>query len=85
MRPILGTRTDTLWESEYPVWLGADKLLSHSPLPHPGRVQVTGHDLVSSPDANNIRIRLDTSGGRGHLTACLLRSAEAKPVFVQSR
>ena len=54
-----------LWEDEYPVWLGADRGLSASPLPHPGKVQVTGHDRVAEPDVNEVRIRLDTSGGRG--------------------
>lgn len=85
LRPIAGTATDRLWEDDYPVWLGADRRLSESPLPHPGNVQVTGHDRVRRPDANDVRIRLDTSGGRGSLAACLLRSATAEPVFLQSR
>jgi serine/threonine protein phosphatase 1 len=83
--PLAGTATDRLWEADYPVWLGADRRLSESPRPHPGKVQVTGHDRVRRPDGNAVRIRLDTSGGRGALTACLLRSAGAEPVFVQSR
>ena len=85
LRPIPGTATDMLWEPEYPVWLGADRGLSESPLPHPGKVQVTGHDRVRRPDVNDVRIRLDTSGGVGTLTACLLRSAAAEPVFMQGR
>lgn len=85
LNPLAGTATDRLWEDDYPVWLGADRRLSESPLPHPGKVQVTGHDRVRRPDASEVRIRLDTSGGRGALTACLLRSATDEPVFVQSR
>jgi serine/threonine protein phosphatase 1 len=85
LRPVTGTNTDILWEDDYPVWLGADRGLSASPLPHPGKVQVTGHERVRRPDINAVRIRLDTSGGLGTLTACLLRSADAEPVFVPSR
>ena len=85
LNPLAGTATDRLWEDDYPVWLGADRRLSQSPLPHPGKVQVTGHDRVRRPDSNDVRIRLDTSGGRGALTACMLRSATAEPVFLQSR
>ncbi len=85
LRPVAGTYTETLWEPEYPAWLGADRSLSRSPLPHPGKVQVTGHERVSTPDASPVRIRLDTSGGRGELTACLLRSADAVPVFIDGR
>jgi serine/threonine protein phosphatase 1 len=85
LRPIPGTNTDTLWEDDYPVWLGADKGLSASPLPYPGKVQVSGHVRVRRPDVNEVRIRLDTSGGCGPLTACLLRSAGAEPMFVPSR
>jgi serine/threonine protein phosphatase 1 len=66
------------------VWLGADRSLSESPLPYPNQVQVTGHVRVRKPEANAVRIRLDTSGGFGTLTACLLRSADAQPVFVSS-
>ena len=50
-----------------------------------GNVQVTGHVLVSKPDANPICIRLDTSGGFGYLTACLLRRADADPEFISSK
>ncbi len=85
LRPIAGTTSDALWRDEYPVWLGADKGLSASPLPHSGRVQVSGHVRVAVPEANAVRIRLDTSGGRGTLTGCLLRSATAEPMFVASR
>ncbi|MCA1685387.1 MAG: metallophosphoesterase [Planctomycetia bacterium] len=85
MRPTAGTATDALWEPEYPVWLGADRSLSRSPLPYPGKVQVTGHERVPEPEANPVRIRLDTSGGRGELTACLLRSADASPQFFGNR
>ncbi len=82
LRPIAGTATDTLWEPEYPVWIGADKGLSKHPMPYPGKVQVTGHVRVSKPEANDVRIRLDTSGGYGHPTACLLRSAALAPEFL---
>jgi len=87
LKPLAGTLTDQLWKDEYPVWLGADRGLSASPCPYPGKVQVTGHEWVQRPDANAIRIRLDTSGGSttGPLTGCLLRSADAEPVFLQSR
>jgi serine/threonine protein phosphatase 1 len=85
LRPLSGTFTETLWEPEYPVWLGADRSLSRSPLPYPGKVQVTGHQRVSRPESNPVRIRLDTSGGRGTLTACVLRSADAAPVFIDGR
>jgi serine/threonine protein phosphatase 1 len=85
LRPIPGTNTDTLWENDYPVWLGADKGLSASPLPYPVKIQVSGHVRIRKPDVNAVRIRLDTGGGLGTLTACLLRSADAEPVFVPSR
>ena len=85
LRSVPGTNTDTLWEDEYPVWLGADRGLSASPLPYPGKVQVTGHVRVGKPEANAVRIRLDTSGGYGTLTGCLLRSADADPLFVSGR
>jgi serine/threonine protein phosphatase 1 len=82
-RPRPGTRTAALWQTHYPVWLGADRRLSARPLALPGRVQVTGHVRVEEPDVDAVRIRLDTSGGdREPLTACLLRSAESEPVFV---
>ncbi len=85
LRPIAGTNTDRLWRPEYPVWLGADRGLSPSPLPHPGKVQVTGHVRVERPEADAVRIRLDTAGGIGRLTACLLRSACDEPTFFASR
>ncbi len=85
LKPVPGTNTDKLWEDEYPVWLGADRGLSVSPLAYPGKVQVTGHVRVGRPDVNGVRIRLDTSGGSGKLTACLLKAAEAVPEFVQGR
>jgi len=85
LRPLRGTITDLLWEDEYPAWLGADRSLSDRPLPHPGKVQVTGHDRVDAPSVDPVRIRLDTSGGFGRPTACLLRSADAEPVFIQGR
>jgi hypothetical protein len=77
LKPHRGSATDRQWQPEYPVWIGADKELSESPLAFPGKVQVTGHVRVSKPDVTPIRIRLDTSGGFGDLTACLLRSADA--------
>jgi serine/threonine protein phosphatase 1 len=85
VNPRFGTDTDRLFNPEYPVWLGADKRLSDRPLPFPGKVQVTGHIRIEAPDANATRIRLDTSGGvREPLTACLLRSPVAEPVFIFS-
>jgi serine/threonine protein phosphatase 1 len=85
LNPVAGTKTDSLWKPEYPVWIGADRALSKSPLAYPGKIQVTGHEVVSEPDVNPIRIRLDTSGGVGYLTACLLRSANAEPEFISSK
>ncbi len=85
MKPFPGSPTDRKWQPEYPVWLGADKDLSDSPLGYPGKIQVTGHVRVSEPDVNPVRIRLDTSGGLGYLTACLLRSADAEPEFISSK
>jgi serine/threonine protein phosphatase 1 len=80
-----GTRTEQYWQGEYPVWIGADRFLSDRPQPYPGKVQVSGHVPVDSPEANAVRIRLDTSGGfREPLTACLLRSATAEPEFIPS-
>jgi serine/threonine protein phosphatase 1 len=85
MDPRFGTDTDRLFNAEYPVWIGADKRLSENPLPLPGKVQVSGHIRVDAPDANNVRIRIDTSGGiREPLTACILNSPTADPVFVFS-
>ncbi len=81
LKPVPGTKTDLLWKPDYPVWIGANRTLSKSPLPYPGKVQVTGHAQVSEPDVNPIRIRLDTSGGYGALTACLLRSPNSEPEF----
>ncbi|MGO9600318.1 MAG: metallophosphoesterase [Isosphaeraceae bacterium] len=81
LRPLAGTNTDLLWQHDYPVWIGADRNLSKSPLPYPGKVQVTGHVQVSKPDETGERIRLDTSGGYGALTACLLRSSDTEPEF----
>jgi serine/threonine protein phosphatase 1 len=67
------------------VWLGADKKLSASPLPHPNKVQVTGHVRIDAPDVNPVRIRIDTSGGvREPLTACVLRGPGEPPEFVFS-
>ena len=85
MKPVMSTNTDLLWQPEYPVWIGAHKDLSKWPLEFPGKVQVTGHVQFSKPDVNSTRIRLDTSGGFGYLTACLLRSADAEPEFISSK
>lgn len=83
--PRFGTTTDRLFTPEYPVWLGADRTLSANPLPFPGKVQVTGHEKVSRPDANAVRIRIDTSGGVAEpLTGCLLRGPHDPPEFVFS-
>ena len=80
-----GTRTEELWQPEYPVWVGADRFLSERPLAYPGKVQVSGHVQVDRADVNEVRIRLDTSGGfHEPLTACLLRSATAEPVLIPS-
>jgi serine/threonine protein phosphatase 1 len=83
--PRLGTDTHAKFDPEYPVWLGADKRLSECPLPVPGRVIVSGHVRIASPDVNSVRVRLDTSGGVAPpLTACLLRGAGVLPEFVFS-
>src|SRR5262245_8730117 len=85
VNPKFGTDSDRLFNPEYPVWLGADKRLSANPLPFPGKVQVSGHIKVDAPEANGVRIRIDTSGGLcPPLTACVLASATAPPVFVFS-
>lgn len=85
VNPRFGTETDRLFNPEYPVWLGADKRLSANPLPLPGKVQVSGHIQVPEPDANDVRIRIDTSGGIAEpLTACILTGPNAAPVFVFS-
>lgn len=81
LRPRPGSATDLLWNEEYPVWIGADRKLSSNPQPYPGKLQVTGHVKVARPELNAARLRLDTSGGFGTLTACLLESAEAAPSF----
>jgi serine/threonine protein phosphatase 1 len=85
MRPRPRSNTDRYWQPEYPVWIGADRKLSRSPLPFPGKVQVTGHDTVDRPEADAVRIRLDTGGGVGPPSACLLRSADAPPEFITVR
>lgn len=83
--PKLGTETDRLFNPDYPVWLGADKRLSANPLPVPGKMQVTGHIRIAGPDANPVRIRIDTSGGVAEpLTACLLRGPTEAPEFIFS-
>ncbi len=83
--PRLGTDTHARFDPEYPVWLGADKRLSADPLPVPGRVIVSGHVRLAAPDANRVRVRIDTSGGAAPpLTGCLLRGPGADPVFVFS-
>ncbi|AMV24379.1 diadenosine tetraphosphatase [Gemmata sp. SH-PL17] len=85
VNPRFGTDTDRMFNPEYPVWLGADKRLSERPLPLPGKVQVSGHIKLDAPDANRVRIRIDTSGGvREPLTACVLTGPGAEPVFVFS-
>ena len=85
LKPVAGSRTAEHWQTNYPVWLGADKRLSDAPLPAPGRVQVTGHKPVMKPDVNGVRIRLDTSGGLHEpLTACVLLAGDAPPEFVRS-
>lgn len=85
VNPRFGTDTDRLFVPEYPVWLGADKKLSETPLPLPGKVQVTGHVKVDAPEVNGIRVRIDTSGGVCEpLTACILTGPTAPPVFVSS-
>jgi calcineurin-like phosphoesterase family protein len=43
LKPVAGSNTDMLWQPDYPVWIGADRSLSKSPLLFPGKVQVTGH------------------------------------------
>ena len=74
-----------LLKPEYPVWLGADKRLSERPLALVGKVQVSGHIMTDAPDANAVRIRIDTSGGmREPLTACVLTGPTTPPQFVFS-
>jgi serine/threonine protein phosphatase 1 len=84
LQPAAGSDTERHWQDDYPVWLGADRKLAESPLAHPGKAQVTGHDRVGKPDVSGIRIRIDTSGGSGRLTGCLLRSDRAEPAFIGS-
>jgi serine/threonine protein phosphatase 1 len=85
VNPRFGTDSDRLFAPEYPVWLGADRKLSENPLPLPGKVQVSGHIKIDAPDANAVRIRIDTSGGIVEpLTACVLTGPTAEPVFVFS-
>ena len=85
VHPKFGTKSDRMFAPEYPVWLGADRKASKFPLAYPGKVQVTGHEFTRRPDANAVRIRIDTSGGTTEpLTACLLRGPTAEPVFVFS-
>jgi len=66
-------------------WSGYLQCVPHHDLPHPGKVQIAGHVRVRKPEANSVRIVLDTSGGFGKLTACLLRSGDAEPIFVSRR
>ena len=78
--PRLGTKTFSLWQRHYPVWLGADRRVNADPLVVPNKVQVVGHVRVDAPDVNPIRIRLDTTGGVAPpLTAAVFRGA-AEPV-----
>ena len=85
VNPRFGTETDRLLKPEYPVWLGADKRLSERPLALVGKVQVSGHIMTDAPDANAVRIRIDTSGGmREPLTACVLTGPATPPQFVFS-
>ncbi|MBY0456908.1 MAG: metallophosphoesterase [Gemmataceae bacterium] len=85
VNPRFGTDTARLFNPDYPVWLGADKRLSARPLPIPGKTQVSGHIQVDVPDASEVRIRIDTSGGvREPLTACILTGPGCEPVFVFS-
>jgi serine/threonine protein phosphatase 1 len=85
VNPRFGTDTDRLFTADYPVWLGADRRLSANPLPLAGKVQVSGHIKIAAPDANAVRIRIDTSGGVVEpLTACILTGPTAEPVFVAS-
>ena len=52
------------FNAENPVRPGADCSLSAAPPPCPDRVQVTGHVLAPAVEADDIRIRIDTSGGQ---------------------
>lgn len=85
VHPTIGTKTASHFEPSYPVWIGADRNLSEHPLPYPGKLLVSGHVRVDTPDVNDVRIRIDTSGGHSEpLTACLLRDATATPTFIFS-
>ena len=83
--PKAGTKTAAHWQTHYPVWLGADKRLNADPLPVSGKVQVVGHVKLNEPDANGVRIRLDTTGGVTEpLTAAVFATPDAAPEFVTS-
>ena len=85
LRPRPGTKTAGFLADALPgLALGADKRLSDRPLSATGRIQVTGHVRVAVPEVDAVRIRLDTSGGCGELTACLLRAPDTEPIFVAS-
>jgi serine/threonine protein phosphatase 1 len=85
VNPRYGSRSDRLFSPHYPVWLGADRKAAVNPLPYPGKVQVLGHEFTRTPDVSPVRIRIDTSGGtREPLTACLLPSPTAEPIFITS-
>jgi serine/threonine protein phosphatase 1 len=85
VQPRFGTNSDRLFTPDYPVWIGADRFLSERPLPYPGKVQVSGHVKLDAPDVNEVRIRIDTSGGVIEpLTACVLRGPTEPPEFVFS-
>lgn len=84
LRPKSGTATDTLWQPQSPVRIGADRGLSKRPLPLTGEVQVTRHVQITKPDLDDVRIRLDTSGGHGHLKACQFCAGDKEPEFVSA-
>jgi serine/threonine protein phosphatase 1 len=85
LRPVPRTRTDELWQADYPVWIGADKGLSARPKPLRGRTLVSGHVQVERPEVSPVRIRIDTSGGEVEpLTACLLTGPDEAPRFIFS-
>ena len=85
LRPVPRTRTDELWQADYPVWIGADKSLSARPKPLRGRTLVSGHVQVERPEVSPVRIRIDTSGGEVEpLTACLLTGPDEAPRFIFS-
>ncbi len=81
--PKLGTTTERWFDPEYPSWVGASRKSSLDPLPYPGKVQVSGHVYTREPDANGVRIRIDTTGGSNPpLCGCLLRDAKSPPEFL---